>query len=255
MATDRPKVVLITQSRMNSARLPGKALKDICGEPLLQHHLTRLMRCRKVDQLVLATTQLKDDDCLENLAVRLGVPVFRGAEQDVLDRFARCAAVFDADVVVRVTGDCPLIDPDLCDLVIDKFLTSHPPFDYVSLGIGPFPRGLDTEVFSIAALISAFQEARHPGDREHVTPFIHRNVHRFRIGNYNDGPGGCAGMRWCVDEEDDLRLVRRLVETLKPTKPDFHWQDCIDVLSRHPGWTLINSGVRQRSAPTQQPEN
>ncbi|MCW2243734.1 glycosyltransferase family protein [Azospirillum canadense] len=244
---EKRRVVCISQARMTSTRLPGKVLMNAAGKPLLAHHLGRLSRCRRLDALVLATTVNATDDPVADLAGTLGVPVFRGSEHDVLSRFAGAAAMAGADVVVRVTADCPLIDPALVDRVVTALLESDPPLDYVSLDVTRYPRGLDTEVFTRAALDEAAANATDPAEREHVTAHIYRRPDRFRLGAPLQPDGDAVDQRWCVDEQSDLDLVRTLLGALLPEKPDFGWQDCCKLLDQHPDWADINRAVRQRT--------
>ncbi|MGY0712715.1 cytidylyltransferase domain-containing protein [Azospirillum argentinense] len=247
-ATAKPRVVCISQARMTSTRLPGKVLMAAAGQPLLAHHLGRLARCRTLDALVLATTVNGTDDPVADLAGSLGVPVFRGDEQDVLGRFAGAAAMAGADVVVRVTADCPLIDPALVDRLVTAFLETVPPLDYLSLDVTRFPRGLDAEVFPRAALVEAAATAADPAEREHVTAYIYRRPERFRIGiPLAPEDGSVLDQRWCVDEPADLELVRRLLGALLPENPGFGWQDCCNLLRQNPEWADLNGSVRQNT--------
>ncbi|TWA87424.1 spore coat polysaccharide biosynthesis protein SpsF [Azospirillum brasilense] len=244
----KPRVVCISQARMTSTRLPGKVLIEAAGKPLLAHHLGRLARCRTLDALVLATTVNGTDDPVAELAAALGATVFRGDEQDVLGRFAGAAAMAGADVVVRVTADCPLIDPALVDRVVSAFLDAAPPLDYLSLDVTRFPRGLDAEVLTRAALDTAAAGATEPAEREHVTAHLYRRPERFRVGApLAPEDGSVIDQRWCVDEEADLELVRRLLGALLPENPDFGWQDCCKVLRDHPEWADLNGSVRQNT--------
>lgn len=245
----KPRVVVISQARMGSARLPGKVLMTAAGKPLLQHHLERLQRCRTADLVVLATTWLPADNPIAELCDTLGIPVFRGHPTNVLDRFARCAAVYDADVIVRVTADCPLIDPAVTDRVVSRFLAADPPLHYMSLDVTQFPRGLDTEVFAITGLIEAFTRARGAYYREHVTPYIRDQSPRLRMAVHSE-PVGCGAHRWCVDEPADLALVRRILDQLLPDHPHFGWRDCLAVVSAEPAIGKLNSGVHQRAEPS-----
>lgn len=248
VAKAKPRVVCISQARMTSTRLPGKVLMEAAGQPLLAHQLERLARCRTLDALVLATTVNGTDDPVAALAGSFGVPVFRGDEQDVLGRFAGAAAMAGADVVVRVTADCPLIDPALVDRVVTAFLEAAPPLEYLSLDVTRFPRGLDTEVFTRAALDEAAATAAEPAEREHVTAHIYRRPERFRVGiPLAPEDGTVLDQRWCVDEPADLELVRRLLGALLPENPDFGWQDCCNLLRQNPEWADLNGSVRQNT--------
>ena len=249
----KPRVVCISQARMTSTRLPGKVLMAAASQPLLAHHLGRLARCRTLDGLVLATTVNGTDDPVAELAAAMGVTVFRGGEHDVLARFAGAAAMAEADVVVRVTADCPLIDPALVDRLVAEFLGAAPALDYLSLDVTRFPRGLDAEIFTRAALDEAAANAADPAEREHVTAHLYRRPERFRIGAPLAPPppapedGTVLGQRWCVDEAADLELVRRMLGALLPENPGFGWQDCCKVLRQHPEWADLNGSVRQNT--------
>lgn len=244
-STRVPRVVCITQARVNSSRLPGKVLLLAAGRSLLAHHLARLQRARLLDAVVVATSDHPDDDALADHVAALGVAVFRGPEHDVLDRFVRCATAHRADVVVRVTGDCPLIDPDLVDLAVSGYLRNQPWIDFAGLDMAQFPRGFDTEVLSLALLRRIASETEDPADREHVTRFVTRLRDRFRIHDVGRGVHR-GGLRLCVDEPADYELVRRLLETLMPVKPAFTWRDCVALLDRNPDWVALNRHVHQR---------
>lgn len=252
MIAERPsRVVGISQARMTSTRLPGKILLPAAGKPLLAHHLERLRRCRTLDAVVLATTVNATDDPVARLGEELGIPVFRGSEQDVLARFAGAAALGAADTVVRVTSDCPLIDPALVDALVAGFLEDGTA-DYRSIDVGRFPRGLDAEVFRRSLLDEAAAMATDPAEREHVTPYIYRRPDRFRLADPLIPPegqpdGSLPPQRWCVDEPADYELVRRILEALLPGKPNFGWQDCCSVLHDHPDWADLNAAVRQKT--------
>lgn len=247
-AARRPRVVAISQARMTSTRLPGKVLLEAAGKPLLVHHLERLARSPGLDAVVLATTVNAADDPVAAVAAAMGIPVFRGDELDVLSRFAGAAAMAEADVVVRVTSDCPLIDPELVGALVAAFLANQqPPLDYLSIDSARYPRGLDAEIFPRTLLDEAAATAREPWEREHVTPFIHQRPERFRLGAPLAPDGPAIEQRWCVDEAADFELVRRLLETLLPATPLFGWRDCRRVLNDHPDWLDINRLIRQKT--------
>ncbi|WP_372399263.1 glycosyltransferase family protein [Azospirillum sp. HJ39] len=254
----RPRVVAISQARMTSTRLPGKVLMPAAGRPLLAHHLERLARTPGLDAVVLATTVNTADDPVAACAEGLGIAVFRGDEADVLGRFAGAAAMAGAELVVRVTADCPLIDPVLVGRLIATFLGGQcddPPLDHLSIDSTRYPRGLDAEIFPRRLLEEAAANAADPAEREHVTPYIYHRPDRFRLGAAlaPDAPAdladleGLAEQRWCVDEPADYELVRRLLEALLPANPGFGWQDCCKILRDHPDWMDINRSVRQKT--------
>jgi spore coat polysaccharide biosynthesis protein SpsF len=242
------RIVILVQARMGSSRLPGKVLRDVAGKPLVARVLERLERATKADAIVVATTDRASDDVLVEVVEsfpRIGV--FRGPEEDVLARFEAAARTHDADVVVRVTSDCPLIEPAVVDRCIEALLTSRPAADYAANGLRrTFPRGLDTEVFTFEALRAAHSEATSASDREHVTPYIYRHPRRFRLVSVEDDEDH-SSLRWTVDTAEDLELVRRIYEALLPVDPAFEYRDVLALLDEHPTWSDINRHVPQKS--------
>lgn len=240
------KVTIITQARMTSTRLPGKVLKTVLGKPLLAYQIERLRRVPNADEVMVATTTNPEDDPIIELCASLGVPVHRGSEMDVLERYHGAAKASGADVVVRVTSDCPLIDPEVSALVIERFLSARGALDYVSnTQQRTYPRGLDTEIFPFALLELASKEAVIPYEREHVTPFFYTRPERFRIGQVVDAQDNNT-QRWTVDTPEDFELIRLLLERLLPTKPDFAMRDVLDVLRQNPEWVQINAHIEQK---------
>ena len=196
---------------------------------------------------MLATTVNATDDPLLAVAAARGIRVVRGPEDDVLHRYALAAEAAGADIVVRVTSDCPLIDPGLIDLVVETFL-EDPSSDYCGLDVGSYPRGLDVEVFRRRDLDAADRDpATVAYEREHVTPYIYRRPGRFTLSRVSH-PGPAVAYRWCVDEPSDLDLVRRLLEALLPENPRFTWRDCMQLMTLHPEWAAINATVQQKHA-------
>lgn len=237
------RVVAIVQARMTSSRLPGKILQPIGGRPMLYWVIHRLRAATTLDDIRVATTDLSTDDATAALCAELGVPVFRGDENDVLDRYTQAARVARADAVVRITSDCPLIDPALVDQVVERFLADAP--DYVSNSLVPgYPRGLDVEAFSRDALEKSWSEARQPFEREHVTPFLYRNPDRFKILSVT-AASDHSGHRWTVDTQEDLDLVREIHARLPPDS--FRWEDVLEILEREPALADINRHVVQKS--------
>ena len=232
------RIVGIMQARMSSTRLPGKVMKPLLGEPMLTRQVERLLRSARMSILVIATSDRADDDVIAAHAEKLGVPVFRGSLSDVLDRYYQAAKLHDAAHVLRTTADCPFIDPTVMDLVIDEHLAGG--WDYTTNNLPPsWPHGLDLEVMTMNALAGAWQDARLPDEREHVTPFIRRRPERFRIGNVAS-PQNNASMRWTVDEPEDYEFTRRVYEALYPSHPDFSTTDVLNFLRRHPEVVKIN---------------
>jgi spore coat polysaccharide biosynthesis protein SpsF len=237
--------VAIVQARMTSTRLPGKVLRPIMGRPMLSYQLERVGRARKLDQIVVATTTNAEDDPIVAFCTASGVAVARGSEADVLSRYSAAAQAFDAGIVVRLTSDCPLIDPDLIDLAVGQFKQAKGTCDYLSNMLEPtYPYGMAVEVMSASALRAAAAEADSPAEREHVTPFMYWRPERFRLQSLTMKPD-LSHHRWTVDTPEDFELVSRVLEALYPARPEFHQQDVLDLLGRHPDWVKINSHVEQ----------
>jgi spore coat polysaccharide biosynthesis protein SpsF len=240
------RVVAIVQARMGSTRLPGKVLKEVLGKTLLEIELERIKRAELLDAIVVATTEKPTDRSIEEVCKLLEIPVFRGAEDDVLDRFYRAAKEQQAEVIVRLTADCPLIDPAIIDQVVTFYINNLPEYDYVSnTEARTFPRGMDVEVFSMEALEEAWQKAKKPEEREHVTPYIYRNRKLFDIGIVMRGTNE-AKRRWTVDTPEDLELITKILEALYPEKPKFTIDDIFEVLEENPEWEKINEEVKQK---------
>jgi glutamate-1-semialdehyde 2,1-aminomutase len=230
--------VAVLQARFSSSRLPGKVLLPLQGRPMLARQLERLRRSRRVDALVVATSDRPDDDELAALCAEEGVACFRGSLDDVLDRFYRAADQYKPAAVVRLTGDCPLADPAVIDACIDFFRAGG--YDYASNSVEPtFPDGLDVEVMRFDCLERAWREAAVPSEREHVTPFIHTRPDRFRIGSFRN-KRDLSSMRWTVDEPDDLEFVRAVYAALYPENSAFATGDVLALLERRPELAAIN---------------
>ncbi len=233
---------------MSSSRLPGKVLLDINGKPMLQWVFDRTCAASLVDQVCVATTDDPRDDAIQEFCEKLGYPFFRGSQYDVLDRYYQAARALKADAVVRITADCPLIDPQLIDLVIGEFLEAG--VDFCANRLPPpfhrtFPIGLDTEVADFSALEQAWREADQPYEREHVMPYLYDREGRFKV-RVVDNEVDYGMCRWCVDTLEDLEFVRRVTARLIG-QPNFGWLDILDVLQREPELTLINQEVRHKT--------
>ncbi len=238
------KVIAIVQTRMGSTRLPGKVLKDLEGKSVMARVIERLRRCKLLNDVVIATTDGSSDDVIVQECRRLAVSVSRGDEQNVLDRYYRAAQLFKADVVVRVTSDCPLIDPEITDKTIAAFLEVRP--DYASnVRERTYPRGLDTEVFTFDALARTWRVASKPYERVHVTPYIYEHPQEFRILSVT-GDKDYSSHRWTIDTPEDLEFIRAVYARLKD-KPTFLWTDVLQVLDREPKLIEINSGIEQKA--------
>ncbi|MFQ5972262.1 MAG: cytidylyltransferase domain-containing protein [Alphaproteobacteria bacterium] len=234
---------VIVQARMTSTRLPGKVLKDLGGATVLSHVLRRCQAVPGVDVVCCATTEGPETDPVVAEARRCGAEVFRGSEHDVLDRYRRAAEALDADVVVRVTSDCPFIDPGICGRVIH--LREMAGADYASNNLTrSWPLGLDCEAFTRAALVRAAAEAREPDEREHVTPWLRRHDGLCRVNLYR-AEGSLASLRWTLDYPDDYAFLQALMRHLPapPAIPAF--EEVLAVLERHPEIATINAHCRQ----------
>ncbi len=238
-------VAAIVQARMGSTRLPGKVLRQLAGQPLLAHLARRLRGCRELDRIVIATTVGPADDVIEELARPLGLGCFRGSEDDVLSRYVGAAAEADADVVVRITSDCPLIDPVVVDRVVARLLEGG--CDYASNTIRrTYPRGLDTEALTRRAL-ERLQQLAEPGPaREHVTWLVHRRPDEFRLASVED-PTDASDLRWTVDTEDDWRLIDRLYRELDLGARVVPYPDMLAHVRANPELARINAHVDQKA--------
>lgn len=239
-------ILAIIQARMGSTRLPGKVLADICGKPMLWHVWNRVRTVPSVDKAVVATSVNQADDPVADFCMRHEIEYFRGNEADVLDRFYQAAKTFCADGVVRITADCPLIDPDVVDRVIRVYLGGD--YDYVSNTLRyTYPDGLDTEVFTFAALEAAWREARRASEREHVTPYV-RTSGRFRLMNVENAVDlSACGFRWSVDETRDLDFVRAVYARLGGNGRLFALSDVTNLLDQEPDLAKINQGSVRNS--------
>lgn len=237
-------VHVIVQARLGSTRLPGKVLRPVLGRPLLDFQLERLARITHPHVTAMATTVDPRDDPLVRFASERAIPVVRGPEDDVLTRYALAADELGATVVVRVTSDCPLLDPMVADAVIERFMVGD--VDYASNTIRrTYPRGLDVEVVSADALAIASREASRGWDREHVTPYVYGHPERFRLAQVTTDSDRSAE-RWTVDTPEDLALVERILGALYPVDPAFGWLDVVALLDRHPDWRRLNADVAQK---------
>ncbi|MDH3892464.1 MAG: glycosyltransferase family protein [candidate division Zixibacteria bacterium] len=236
-------VLAVVQARVSSTRLPGKVLKPILGRPMLWRQLERLQHASRIDRLMVATSDQPDDRQLLAICADFDVPCFCGSLDDVLDRIYRAAQSVGADTIVRLTGDCPIIDAEVVDIVIDQFQKSA--CDYATNTNPPtYPDGLDVEVMGIDCLETAWREAKLISEREHVTPFIRNRPERFGITNCTN-EADLSHLRWTVDEPEDFDLITRIFEGLYPKKPTFSMADVVEYLEDHPQLSKLNSGFRR----------
>jgi spore coat polysaccharide biosynthesis protein SpsF len=240
------RVLAIVQARMGSHRLPGKVLCELGGRPMLEWVLRRVSAAHRVDQTIVATSSDPADRPIIDCCERLGVAWFAGSQHDVLDRFARAAERFGAEWIVRITADCPLIDPGILDEVIGLAV---PQGDLdAACNVFPrrtFPRGLDVEVVHADVLAELDRSVLELPLREHVTAALYRNSDRYRIGSL-EADGDFSTLRWTVDEPADLQLVRAMFAELDSST--FRWLDCLTAWRQHPDWWTINALVQQKVA-------
>lgn len=236
-------VLAVLQARMGSTRLPGKVLLRVCGKPLLQHQLERVARTEGIDALVVATSTDAADAPIERLCADLGVDVFRGSLDDVLDRFVQAARPYRPQWVVRLTGDCPLADPHVIARVIRAAREGDA--DYVSSALHPtFPDGLDAECLRMDCLEQAWREARLPSEREHVTAYVHKRPAQFRLGEVRND-SDLSALRWTVDEPRDFVFVSQVYEHLYRANPAFGLDDVLALLRRHPELATLNAAIER----------
>lgn len=239
-------VVCIIQARVGSTRLPKKVLREICGKTVLEHDVNRLKKIKNIDKIVIATTTEEKDIEIVSEAERLEINYFRGSENDVLSRYYYAAKEYNADVVVRVTSDCPLLDPDITEAIIQYYIDNMNKYVYVSNTLDrTYPRGLDTEVFSFDALEKAFKEAILESDREHVTPYIWRNGEMFNKFQYKNDKD-YSDLRLTLDTEEDLKLIEEVYNYLYYHKNRFNLSDIINLFNIRPELKLINAEIEQK---------
>jgi spore coat polysaccharide biosynthesis protein SpsF len=240
------KVTAIIQARMGSTRLPGKVLKDVAGRPMIEQMMHRLSRAKRLNRIVAATSTTVGDDPLAELLYKNGILTFRGPENDVLSRYYEAAKVFNADVVVRLTGDCPLIDPFIVDEVVKRHLDSDA--DYTSNTLErTFPLGMDTEVFSFKVLEKAYRQAKENYQREHVTPYFYLNPGIFKLqGIKAEGKLHRPDLRLTVDTAEDLELIRAIYNRLGQNGRFFNTEEVIELLDTLPELVAINVHVQQK---------
>ena len=248
---------------MSSSRLPGKVLLDIAGEPMLARVVARTSRAASVEQVLVATTTDASDEPVAAYCHSMGIPYIRGSLQDVLDRYYQAASQTEADVIVRITGDCPVIDPGLVDDCVNALLEGS--YDFTCNRLPPpftrtYPIGLDTEVCTFGALEKAWNEATETFHREHVMPYLYEGVELsaisddvsagvsqrgFKIAQLHHDPD-YGQMRWTVDTPEDLEFMRQIYSRLDG-RNDFPWQEVLDLVQREPELTAINSNVRHKT--------
>lgn len=231
-------ILAILQARVSASRLPKKVLLPLLGKPMIFRQIERIKHSKRIDQLVVATSYHESDEQLFNICKQYGVECMRGNLNDVLDRFFEVAKLYKPDHVVRLTGDCPLIDPRLIDDVIQFHLEGN--FDYTSNTLEPtFPDGLDVEIFKYSCLIDAKENAYLPSEKEHVTPFMTKNL-TYNKGSYK-GEHDFSNYRWTVDERLDFELVEKIYSELYTEGSLFNTKDILDYIEHNPELKNFNT--------------
>jgi spore coat polysaccharide biosynthesis protein SpsF len=241
------KTAAIVQARTTSTRLPGKIVAPILGRPMLELLIERLRRARHLDQVIVATTSNGTDDVVESLCERVQAGCFRGSEDDVLDRVLRTARAYAVDLIVEITGDCPLIDPNVVDRLIEMHQEGG--VDYVANVLKrTYPRGLDTQVFRTTVLEEVAHLTQDPVDHEHVSLYIYEHPERFRLQNLESNlPERYWNLRLTVDTPQDFALIKAIYEELYPKDPAFGLGDVLALLDRRPDLAALNQDIRQKS--------
>lgn len=235
------KILTLLQARSSSSRLPGKVLKDLHGKPMILQQITRVQRASLLGTLCLVTSSDASDDMLAQTVRQAGIDVFRGSLDDVLDRFYQAALPYAPDVIVRLTGDCPLADPQVIDLAIQTFMDNQ--CDYLGNGLPPtYPDGMDVEVFRFSALAAAWQHATLTSEREHVTPYIYKHPEQFTLRNLSHHDD-LSALRLTVDEAVDFALIEKIYAGLMPYKPAFLLDDILELLKKNPDWLEENQNI------------
>ena len=239
------KAVAIIQARWGSSRLPGKILKQLGETTVLNHVLTRCLAIEGIDEVCCAVPRSIDSDPVAEEARRCGVTVVRGSEADVLARYYQAATQTGADIVMRITSDCPLIDPAICAELLTQFESNN--VDYASNNTPPtWPVGLDCEVMSFKWLKKAAVEASRPSEREHVTPYI-RNHEQVRQCNLASPNSEIALHRWTLDTPDDYRFMTEIFSRLSSYSDPFSWNSTLDIVTQEPALVSINAGMDRRA--------
>ncbi len=228
-------IVIVVQARMSSSRLPGKVLMPILGETLLYRMIERLQMIKHPAQIVIATSEEESDNVIEQEALKINIPCYRGNLNNLLDRHYQVAKKFNADIVLKIPSDCPLIDPRIIDEVLDFYFKNEGEYDYVgNLHPATYPDGNDVEIMAIACIEKAWKEATRPLELEHTTPYIWENPEKFRIGNvaWDTGLDYSMSHRFTIDYEADYQFIKRVFEELYPEKADFSCDDILALLDQ-----------------------
>jgi spore coat polysaccharide biosynthesis protein SpsF len=237
-------IVIVVQARMSSSRLPGKVLMPILGKSLLYRMIERVQMTRHKVTVVIATSTDSKDDVIEQEAMAIGIPCYRGSLDNCLDRHYQAGKLYDADTVIKIPSDCPLIDPLIIDEVLDFYVNHAGEYDFVSnLHPATFPDGNDVEIMTMHCLEKTWKEASRPLELEHTTPYIWENPDKFRIANitWNTGKDYSMSHRFTIDYPEDYNFIKRVFEELYPAKVNFSCADILNLLEAQPQIYELNA--------------
>lgn len=240
------RIVTVIQTRTGSSRFPQKVLRPLGGRPIFLRLVERVRQAKYAGQVVVATTFMPEDDIIESLCMSIGIECFRGHPTDLLDRHYQAGLAYEADAVVKIPSDCPLVDIGVIDEVIGLYLRHKGDYDYVSnLHPATYPDGNDVEIMSMTALEKAWHEAERDFEREHTTPYIWEKPDKFTIANVVFKLGNFSmTYRWCLDYPEDYQLIKAIFDELYPTNPFFSVTDILELLNRKPQLMKINERYR-----------
>lgn len=241
-------IAAIVQARFGSTRFPGKILKEIYHKPMLWHVVNRLSHSKLIERTIVATTNLAEDDQVQEFCEVNNFLFYRGSSEDVLSRYYETAKSFDAKIIVRITSDCPVIDYSIIDRMLEEFISEarFDKLDYLSNVLTrTFPRGLDAEIFSFATLIKAHQEATEKYEREHVTPYIYNRPDLFALKNFSNEKD-YSFHRWTVDTQEDFNLIEKIYKSLYEKNKLFLFEDILKLFEEEPDLIRINQNIQQK---------
>jgi spore coat polysaccharide biosynthesis protein SpsF len=225
--------------------MPEKIFKTLAGKQMLWHVVNRLSYAKMIDKIIIATTTLPGDDQVEGFCIANNISFYRGSSNDVLSRYYEAAKIYNAEIVIRVTSDCPVIDPYIIDAMLTQFINEDH-IDYLSNSIRrTFPRGLDAEIFTFSALEKTYNEAKLDYEHEHVTPYIYNNPDKFIIKNYANDTD-FSFHRWTVDTEEDFKLIETIYNSLYKPGNIFLFKDILKLFERHPELVKLNQDIKQK---------
>lgn len=237
------------QARMGSTRLPGKVLRPLMGRPMIQHIIERVQNGSSVKKTVVLTSVNQSDDALQRFCEKQGIEVFRGSEENVLERYYLAAKKYKPEVICRITGDCPVIDSQVLEAMAEKFKTlptDHGEIHYLSNTLErTFPRGLDAEFFSMKCLEETYRQAHLPHQLEHVTPYIYENPQLFKLTNFKNNRD-LSSLRLTVDTPEDFQLIEQIYKALWKENQTFYLDDIVNIMNKNPVWSKINEHVAQK---------